>query len=61
MSRFAAGNVGGMAATNEEVEASRFPILGYVYAAVIVLCLLSFRSGAAPEPSSPAWAAKIEV
>ena len=45
--RLAAGNVGVMAATNEEVEASQFPILGYVYAAVIVLCLLSFRSAAA--------------
>ena len=36
-----------MAATNEEVEASQFPILFYVYAAVIALCLLSFRSVAA--------------
>ncbi len=45
--RLAAGNVGVMAATNEEVAASQFPILGYVYAAVIVLCLLSFRSVAA--------------
>ena len=45
--RLAAGNVGVMAATNEEVEASQFPILAYVYAAVIVLCLLSFRSVAA--------------
>ena len=42
--RLAAGNVGVMAATNEEVEAAQFPILGYVYAAVIVLCLISFRS-----------------
>ena len=42
--RLAAGNVGVMAATNEEVEAAQFPILGYVYAAVITLCLLSFRS-----------------
>ena len=42
--RLATGNVGVMAATNEEVEASQFPILGYVYAAVIALCLLSFRS-----------------
>ena len=33
-----------MAATNEEVEASQFPILGYVYAAVILLCMVSFRS-----------------
>ena len=45
--RLASGNVGVMAATNEEVEASQFPILAYVYAAVIVLCLLSFRSLAA--------------
>ena len=42
--RLASGNVGVMAATNEEVEASQFPIIGYVYAAVIVLCLASFRS-----------------
>ena len=42
--RLASGNVGVMAATNEEVDASQFPILAYVYAAVIVLCLLSFRS-----------------
>ena len=45
--RLASGNVGVMAATNEEVEASQFPILGYVYAAVIALCLVSFRSVAA--------------
>ena len=45
--RLASGNVGVMAATNEEVEAAQFPILAYVYAAVIVLCLLSFRSVAA--------------
>ena len=45
--RLASGNVGVMAATNEEVEASQFPILAYVYAAVIVLCLISFRSPAA--------------
>ncbi len=42
--RLAAGNVGVMAATNEEVEAAQFPIVGYVYAAVILLCLLAFRS-----------------
>ena len=45
--RLASGNVGVMAATNEEVEASQFPILAYVYAAVIVLCMVSFRSVAA--------------
>ncbi len=42
--RLASGNVGVMAATNEEVETSQYPILAYVYAAVIALCLLSFRS-----------------
>ena len=45
--RLASGNIGVMAATNEEVEASQFPILAYVYAAIVVLCLLSFRSVAA--------------
>ena len=45
--RLASGNIGVMAATNEEVEASQIPILVYVYAAVIVLCLVSFRSVAA--------------
>ncbi len=43
----AGGNVGVMAATNEEVDASQFPILGYVFAGIILLCLLSFRSVAA--------------
>ena len=42
--RLASGNVGVMAATNEEVDAAQFPILGYVSGAVILLCLLSFRS-----------------
>ena len=42
--RLAGGNVGVMAATNEEVDASQFPILGYVFAGVILLCLISFRS-----------------
>ncbi len=45
--RLAGGNVGVMAATNEEVDASQFPILGYVFAGVILLCLISFRSVAA--------------
>ena len=45
--RLAAGNVGVMAATNEEVGAAQFPILAYVFAAVIALCLISFRSVAA--------------
>jgi predicted RND superfamily exporter protein len=42
--RLATGNVGVMAATNEEVKASQFPILLYVFAAVIALCLITFRS-----------------
>jgi len=42
--RLATGNVGVMAATNETVDAAQFPILGGVFAAVIVLCLVSFRS-----------------
>lgn len=42
--RLATGNVGVMAATNEEVQAAQFPILLYVYAAIILLCLVTFRS-----------------
>jgi predicted RND superfamily exporter protein len=42
--KLAAGNVGVMAATNEEVEAKEFPILAGVFAAVIVMCLVTFRS-----------------
>jgi predicted RND superfamily exporter protein len=33
-----------MAATNEAVESSQDPMLYYVFGAVIILCLLSFRS-----------------
>ena len=40
----AAGNVGVMAATNEEVAAKEFPILAGVFLAVIVMCLVTFRS-----------------
>ena len=42
--RLAAGNLGVMAATNEEVKKTQFPILFWVWLVVIVLCLLSFRS-----------------
>ena len=42
--RLATGNVGVMAATNEEVERTEFPILFGVFAAVIIMCLLTFRS-----------------
>jgi hypothetical protein len=42
--RLAGGNAGVMAATNEVVDAAQFPILIYVYAAVALLCLASYRS-----------------
>ncbi len=42
--QLASSNVGVMAATNEAVEAAQFPILLYVFAAIIVLCLITFRS-----------------
>ena len=42
--QLATGNVGVMAATNEEVAANQYPILIYVFAAVSMLCLLYFRS-----------------
>jgi uncharacterized protein len=42
--KLATGNVGVMAATNEEVDAAQFPILIYVFSAIIILCLLTFRS-----------------
>ena len=42
--RLAAGNVGVMAATNETVEAKQLRILAGVFAAVIVMCLFTFRS-----------------
>lgn len=42
--RLAGSIVGVWAATNEAVEAAQFPILFYVFSAVIILCLVSFRS-----------------
>ena len=42
--RLATGNVGVMAATNEVVEAAQTPMLLYVYSAIIILCLLTFRT-----------------
>ncbi len=45
--QLASGNAGVMAATNEVVEAAQFPILLWVYGAVIALCLITFRSFAA--------------
>lgn len=40
----AAGNVGIMAATNEVIAAEEKPILMWVYAAIILMCWLSFRN-----------------
>ena len=42
--RLATGNVGIMAATNEEVEARQFPILFCVFSSVALFCLIAFRS-----------------
>jgi hypothetical protein len=42
--RLATGNVGVMAAQNEEVRAKEFVILGWVFAAVTIMCLVNFRS-----------------
>ncbi|TPV60008.1 RND family transporter [Aestuariibacter sp. GS-14] len=40
----ASGPVGVMAATNEAVQAAQMPMMIYVFGAVIILCLMSFRS-----------------
>lgn len=40
----AGGNVGVMAATNEAVQAAQLPMLLYVYGAILLLCLVSYRS-----------------
>ncbi len=42
--RLATGPVGVMAATNQSVAAAQLPMMLYVYGAVILLCLISFRS-----------------
>jgi predicted RND superfamily exporter protein len=42
--RLATGAVGVMAATNEAVEAAQVPMMIWVYLAVTLLCLISFRS-----------------
>jgi uncharacterized protein len=42
--QLATGNVGVMAATNEVVEAAQFPMVMWLYIAIVVLCLISFRS-----------------
>ncbi|MFV7783784.1 efflux RND transporter permease subunit [Shewanella marisflavi] len=42
--KLASGPVGVMAATNEAVAEAQMPMMLYVYGAVFVLCLISFRS-----------------
>jgi predicted RND superfamily exporter protein len=42
--QLASGPVGVMAAQNEAVEAAQNPMMAYVFSAVIILCLLSFKS-----------------
>lgn len=42
--RLATGNVGVMAATNDAVRQAQYPMLGWVFAAITLLCLLIFRS-----------------
>ncbi|MDB2356329.1 MAG: efflux RND transporter permease subunit [Pseudoalteromonas sp.] len=42
--KLASGPVGVMAATNESVAAAQLPMMIYVYGAVIILCLISFKS-----------------
>ena len=42
--KLASGPIGVMAATNESVAAAQLPMMIYVYGAVIILCLVSFRS-----------------
>jgi uncharacterized protein len=42
--KLATGNVGVMAATNEVVSAAQYPMLLWVFASIILLCLITFRS-----------------
>ena len=42
--RLATGNVGVMAAQNEEVRAKEIPILVYLFVAIALMCFLTFRS-----------------
>lgn len=42
--RLATGSAGIMAATNDVVAAAQLPMLMWVYAAVVLLCLLTYRS-----------------
>lgn len=42
--RLASGNVGVMAATNEEIQRNELPVVGWVYAVIILFLWLSFRT-----------------
>jgi len=42
--RLATGNVGVMAATNEEIAAAQDPMLLLVFSSIIILCLVTYRS-----------------
>ena len=42
--KLASGPIGVMGATNEAVEEAQLPMMLYVYGAVILLCMISFRS-----------------
>lgn len=42
--RLASGNIGVMAATNEEVKRNELPVVGWVYAVIILFLWLSFRT-----------------
>ncbi|MDX1461121.1 MAG: MMPL family transporter, partial [Xanthomonadales bacterium] len=42
--RLATGNVGVMAATNEDVAAAEKPMLALVFASIILLCVITYRS-----------------
>jgi predicted RND superfamily exporter protein len=42
--RLATGNVGVMAATNEDIAAAEKPMLALVFASIILLCLITYRT-----------------
>jgi hypothetical protein len=42
--RLATGNVGVMAATNEDIAAAEKPMLALVFISIIILCLVTYRS-----------------
>ena len=42
--RLATGNVGVMAATNEDIAAAEKPMLAMVFGAIIILCLVTYRT-----------------